>query len=275
MWQPIFNRSILILLLGTLATACSQNETANVAPTTPTPAVTATATTSPTPKPKATKSQPTTPTTPIPDTFQDATDMAVSATTISQSAVSREDWNLVASRWQEAIDLIKKVPTSSKNYKTAKTKLTEYENKLADAKRRGTPVVAAKPEETETNPQFFSIPIKGKYGGIPIVEIAFNGRTFDMLFDTGATNTLITLSAAESLDLKPVGSMIVTVADGSRVKVPIVEVTSVEIDGRIKKKLKVAVAPASMPIGLLGQDFFEGYDINIKTDAIEFTSRGG
>jgi hypothetical protein len=30
-----------------------------------------------------------------------------------------------------------------------------------------------------------------------------------------------------------------------------------------------------MQIGLLGHDFFEGYDINIKTDVIEFSRRGG
>jgi aspartyl protease family protein len=96
-----------------------------------------------------------------------------------------------------------------------------------------------------------------------------------MLFDTGATNTLITLSAAASLDLKPVGSMNVTIADGSVVQVPVAEINAIEIDGRIKKKLKVAVAPPSMPIGLLGHDFFEGYDISIKEDVIEFSRRGG
>ena len=90
------------------------------------------------------------------------------------------------------------------------------------------------------------------------MEISFNNRIFDMLFDTGATNTLITLSAAASLDLKPIDSTIVTIADGSRVLLPIVELKSIESDGRIKKKFKVAVAPANMPIGLLGHDFFEG-----------------
>ncbi len=308
MWQPIFRRTTLIILLGTLPfviTACGNNDTTTVAPTTPTPVATGTvsptpkavpttsptaklaatattsptpkavATTSPTPKPQVAKPQPAkTPNIPTgPDTFEDATDTAVGAVTISQSAVSRDDWSLVVSRWEEAINLMKQVPASSKNYKTAQTKLSEYQKKLADAKVRATPVKPISTETTESNPQFFSIPIKGKHGGIPIVEISFNGRTFDMLFDTGATNTLITLSAAASLDLKPVGSMVVTIADGSNVLVPVAELKSIESDGRIKKKFKVAVAPASMPIGLLGHDFFEGYDISIKEGVIEFNRR--
>lgn len=276
MWQNIYRRGILIILCSTLVTACSKDENVNVAPPTPTPAATSTAMTSPTPKPKIAKSQPAkTPNTPIPDTFEEATDIAIGAVTISQSTVSREDWKLVANRWQEAINLMKKVPEASKNYQTAQAKIPEYQNKWEDAKKKAQPVVKIDPEQLETNPSFFSIPIKGKHGGIPIVEIYFNGRIFDMLFDTGATNTLITLSAAASLDLKPVGATIVTVADGSRVLLPIAELKSIEADGRIKKKFKVSVAPPSMPIGLLGHDFFEGYDINIKRDVIEFNRRSG
>ncbi|HBE58745.1 MAG TPA: aspartyl protease [Cyanobacteria bacterium UBA11149] len=274
MWPNIYRRGILILLSSTLITACSKDENVNVAPPTPTPAPTAITTPSPTPK-IAKSSLAKTPNTPIHDTFEEATDTAISAVTISQSTVSREDWKLVANRWQEAINLMKKVPGSSKNYKTAQAKIPEYQNKWEDAKKKAEPVVKIDPEQLETNPSFFSMPIKGKYGGIPIVEIAFNGRIFDMLFDTGATNTLIPLSAAASLDLKPVGATMVTVADGSRVLLPIAELKSIEADGRIKKKFKVSVAPPSMPFGLLGHDFFEGYDIFIKRDVIEFNRRTG
>jgi aspartyl protease family protein len=91
-----------------------------------------------------------------------------------------------------------------------------------------------------------------------------------MLFDTGATGTLITLSMANTLRLKPVGVTKSVVADGAVVALAVAFVKSMEIDGRLKRKLPVAIAPAAMPIGLLGQDFLEGYDIAIKKDAIEF-----
>jgi aspartyl protease family protein len=70
--------------------------------------------------------------------------------------------------------------------------------------------------------------------------------------------------------LKPVGVTKSVVADGAVVALAVAFVKSMEIDGRLKRKLPVAIAPAAMPIGLLGQDFLEGYDIAIKKDAIEF-----
>jgi aspartyl protease family protein len=75
---------------------------------------------------------------------------------------------------------------------------------------------------------------------------------------------------ANTLRLKPVGVTKSVVADGAVVALAVAFVKSMEIDGRLKRKLPVAIAPAAMPIGLLGQDFLEGYDIAIKKDAIEF-----
>ncbi|WP_017719651.1 hypothetical protein [Kamptonema formosum] len=46
-----------------------------------------------------------------------------------------------------------------------------------------------------------------------------------------------------------------------------------EIDGRLKRKVRVTVAPPAVRIGLLGQDFFQGYDITIRESAIEFRRR--
>ncbi len=94
-----------------------------------------------------------------------------------------------------------------------------------------------------------------------------------MLLDTGATGTLITLPMASALRLQPIGVTNGTVADGSVVQLPVAYVKSMEIDGRIMKKVLVAIAPASREMGLLGQDFFEGYDITIKQDFVEFSRR--
>jgi predicted aspartyl protease len=94
-----------------------------------------------------------------------------------------------------------------------------------------------------------------------------------MLFDTGANVTLITREIAQSLQLKPQGITQIAVADGAVVAVFQTSLKSMEIDGRLKRNMSVVVAPPAMPIGLLGQDFFEGYDITIKQDVIEFRKR--
>lgn len=94
-----------------------------------------------------------------------------------------------------------------------------------------------------------------------------------MLFDTGATSTLITTAMAKTLKLKPVGLTPKGVADGAVVLLPYAFVQPIETDGRLKRKQEVAIAPPAMPIGLLGQDFFQGYDIAIKENIIEFRKR--
>jgi predicted aspartyl protease len=207
------------------------------------------------------------------DAYDRAIDIATGATTISKSAVSRQDWSLVASQWQQAISLMKTVPTSSKQHINAQSKVTQYQRFLTEAKEKATPP-AKKPQQGDTNPQFFSVPIKGRAGGTPIVEVTIDGtQTFEMLFDTGATGTLITLGMAKALRLKPVGVTKSVIADGSVVTLPVVILKSIEIDGRLKRKVPVSVAPPAMPIGLLGQNFYEGYDISIKEDIIEFRRR--
>lgn len=205
-----------------------------------------------------------------PDTFPNAIDVATGAISISQSAASREDWKLAATQWQQAINLLKQVPATSPNYSKAQQRVPQYQRFMAEAKLRAAPA-PKKNKVGDTNPQFFSIPIQGRRAGIPIVEVTFNGtRKFEMLFDTGASSTLITLGMAQALQLKPTGTKLVGIADGSIVEVFVGYVKSMEIDGRLKRNVSVSVAPPAMPIGLLGQDFFEGYDIVIKQDVIEF-----
>ncbi len=305
---------ILLGTLAVTTTACTKTEPETTTSPTPTPAKTVatspsptptpTPKTSPSPTPSSVKTSPTptpqkstqvktvststsskpqpkkspsasTPPNPnAPDTYQQAIDVASGAVTISQSAVTRDDWNLVASQWQEAIKLLKAVPNSSKNYKTAQSKLSQYQNLLGDAKLRSAPPQSPKTAPGDIKPKFFSIPIKGRRGGTPVVEITFNDtQKFDMLFDTGATGTVITPIMASALKLKPTGLTVATIADGSDVFFGLTTINTVEADGRIERKMEVAIAPQNRAMGLLGQDFYEGYDINIKDDVIEFRLR--
>jgi len=91
-----------------------------------------------------------------------------------------------------------------------------------------------------------------------------------MMFDTGATNTLITQPMAAKLKLQRLGTTEAAIADGSVVKFDVALIKSNKIASRIKRDVLVSVAPAGMDVGLLGQDFYEGYNITIKENVIEF-----
>ncbi|NEP13444.1 MAG: aspartyl protease [Symploca sp. SIO2C1] len=280
MLKPSFKTSTLIVLSGILAVgslACSSNDTdtansIDAAPASPVASPTPAAAPTPKPQPQVSPS-------PEPKastdsyTYAHAMDIATGAITISQSAVSRDDWSLVASQWQQAINLLKSIPASDGNYGTAQQKLPIYQRFMAEAKTKATPP-PEKPKEGDTNPDYFSVPIKKRRGQIPVIEVAFNGKQkFEMLFDTGASSTLVTSSMAATLGLKAIEIKAVGIADGSIVALPISLLESIEIDGRLKRKVKVAVAPPAMPIGLLGQDFYVGYDVTIKENIIEFRRR--
>jgi len=261
---------VLASILAVSSVACS-NQSANLASKSAEAAVpTAIPVASSTLKPRALSGQSSTTTF---NSYEQALDISTGAMTISETAISREDWSLVASRWEAAIKLLKTVPDSSPQYSTARKKITAYESNLADAKERSAPL-PIKSCSSDSNPQFFSVLIKERVGGIPIVDVMFNDeQKFEMMFDTGASNSLITRSMAATLRLAPSGWAKGSLADGSVAILPIALLKSTEIDGRLKRSLPVLVAPPSMPIGLLGQDFYKGYDVMIKENIIEFRRR--
>lgn len=64
------------------------------------------------------------------DPFQKAVDKAMGAATLTQSATLKEDWNLVVSEWQDAIALMKAVPSSHPQHSVAQKKAVEYQRNL-------------------------------------------------------------------------------------------------------------------------------------------------
>jgi len=130
---------------------------------------------------------------------------------------------------------------------------------------------ASKPCPVNTNPEFFSIPIKKRDKNRPVVELTFNDQyKFDLVFDTGATTTLITESMADKLELPFAGITDVSLADGSVTSLPLAFVESQKVNGYTKTDLLVSVAPPGKKMGLLGQDFYQGYNVSIKEKVIEF-----
>ena len=136
-------------VLLTLTTACSQGEPSQDVSVTPaSPKVAASP---PSRKPPNAKSASPTPSpTTQPERFQEALDTAMGAAVIAQSATSRDDWNLVISRWQTAINLLKTVPQSSRNYPTAQKKIAEYQRNLAYAQQQAKKI--PKPTKTVSVP---------------------------------------------------------------------------------------------------------------------------
>ncbi len=149
------------------------------------------------------------------DTYERGLDAAYSAASLGQSAQSPEDWQLVMSRWQEAIKLLKGVPSSSPYHAIAQPKIAEYQRNLGIAQQQatrpsapsrsivatapGTVVLPLTPSPTKTpstpgtptpsktgaptpsktntaNPEgVIKVPIKRRAGQTPVIDVTFNG----------------------------------------------------------------------------------------------------
>ncbi|MFN6558871.1 MAG: hypothetical protein RMY28_003575 [Nostoc sp. ChiSLP01] len=69
------------------------------------------------------------------DRFREAVNKAISAANLTQSAKSPDEWKIIVSEWQEAIALMKNVPSSSQNYAIAQQKIIEYQKNLNYAQK--------------------------------------------------------------------------------------------------------------------------------------------
>ncbi|NEP09873.1 MAG: clan AA aspartic protease [Symploca sp. SIO2C1] len=116
------------------------------------------------------------------------------------------------------------------------------------------------------------VPIKRRVANIPVVDVTFNGtKTFEMLFDTGASGVAITPQMAAALKVKKEGVGISETA-GGLVPVAFGRVNSVAAGGVEANNIVVTINEF-LDIGLLGQGFFGSYDVTIREDVIEFSPR--
>ncbi|MBD2777299.1 retropepsin-like aspartic protease family protein [Iningainema tapete] len=327
MLNSYLSRVPLIVLSTTVAiftVACNQEKqiTATVTHQQSTPVATTSNSASPTPE--------ATPQLDIdPSSYENGLDKAAGAVSISKSAYSTEDWQLVVSQYQNAIAFMKQVKADNIYFANAQKKIKEYQRQIKYAKRQATrlvkvtppqelePVVVAVPQPSPTiapsvqpkvdcnditqrtnnrqcpsllakrkqsvpipvpppefltqQPQVFTVPIKRRVGGTPIIEVTFNGiERFEMIVDTGASGTVITQEMASILAVTPVGKAKANTASSKAVEFQIGYVNSVEVGGLTVNQLAVAIAGAELDTGLLGHDFFGKYDITIKRDVVEF-----
>ncbi len=235
------------------------------------------------------------------DRYQDALNTAAAARAVSETAIAKEDWSLVADRWQESIVQLKAVPKNSINYSLAMKILPQFQQNLSHARQKATnfkaskadqpisdlkkpdptkkiskpdkvtesPVVITKIEQSES----FSLPIVSKNNDVPVVEVVINGRDrIPMMLDTGASKTLLTKGVAERLKLVSSGKTKAKTANGTA-EFDTVKLDSVEFGQGKVTDLSVAVGDNNLNYGLLGHDVYKGYDITLTEDNVQFKKR--
>ncbi|MEQ9358460.1 hypothetical protein [Coleofasciculus chthonoplastes] len=70
-----------------------------------------------------------------PEPFQNAVNQAMHAATLTQSAQTPEEWDIVVSHWQDAIALMDAVPPSHPQHSLAQQKVIEYQENLNYAQK--------------------------------------------------------------------------------------------------------------------------------------------
>lgn len=198
---------------------------------------------------------------------------ASSAFSISQTARTPDDWKLVANRWQQSINLLTKVPSSSASYSAAQGKIVEYNRNLqvAQAKANDSQVSSV---TSQGQKRTFRARIIGRAGGTPVILVNFNGgKLYPMIVDTGASGTVITTQMAQELGVVPTGVIRAQVADGRIVEKFAGSVQSVDVAGAKAENLQISVAPPAMDIGLLGNNFFAQYNVTFEQDWVVFRER--
>ncbi len=208
--------------------------------------------------------------------FQQGLDKAESAASISASAQSPEDWQLVENQWKEAIALMKQVPPNDTNRKSATQQIAQMQaglartqQKLDRLKNGGSASSIATGPASEPRLGIYRAMIKRYTGGIPVVDVMFNGRDiFEMMVDTGASGTMITEGMAQQLRVKPVGAIEAMTPSG-RTQFNVGYIDSMSVGGGSIRSFPVAIGP----VALLGHDFFGDCNISIKRDQdiVEFS----
>ncbi|MDP5338606.1 MAG: retroviral-like aspartic protease family protein [Nodularia sp. (in: cyanobacteria)] len=155
MLQSFLSRATLIFLSSTLAVlgvACNQKKYTSGTISHQNSVVTENLAMSPSVEPIAPSALPAPkalpPSAPEKNFFELALDKAVGAWSISQSAQSPDDWQLVVSQYQDAIALMEKVPEHSLEFDTAQDKIFQYQGQVKTARQKATPrpVLLPKPE---------------------------------------------------------------------------------------------------------------------------------
>ncbi|MEB3217179.1 MAG: retroviral-like aspartic protease family protein [Nostocales cyanobacterium 94392] len=148
MLKPLFFRTASILLCSVLTiagTACSQKQKTARIPTEQQPSLPSASPMIGSVNSSVPQSIQTSEAAIEPTSFEMALDKAAGGFSVSQSAHSPEDWQLVADYYQDAIDLMKTVKPQARYYPIAKAKVKEYQRHLDYALEKS--VAVAQPQK--------------------------------------------------------------------------------------------------------------------------------
>lgn len=131
--------------------------------------------------------------------------------------------------------------------------------------------VCGHPKKVSSHSNGFQAKIKRREGGIPVIDVTFNGqRQFEMLLDTGASQTTITTEMAQALGVVPIDTHKAQIANGDIVEFPVGQVASMSVGDAMVREPQVSITEGDP---LLGQNFFGDYDVVIRRDVVEFHPR--
>jgi predicted aspartyl protease len=225
--------------------------------------------------------------------YREGINLASSAYSLSQSAVSPDDWSLIASRWQQASEQLKQVDAKDKNYAKAQQKVAEYARNASHAtaqlealqqplraptrppnRQVTTANVPTKPAVNDSDGSGkMQVPVVRRLHGTPVVQVLFNGdRSYEMILDTGASRTLITRQMADELGIVATERMVAATASENEVTFDLGQVRSMSVGEVTLQNARVTIGD-SINIGLLGNDFLQGYDITIREETVELAQR--
>lgn len=189
--------------------------------------------------------------------------------------------------WYQAIQIIQQMKRLAPQ---AAGRLAAYQSRLQALADRGIYVPdwqcssGGLPSAEDAAPasEVFTIPIVDRRGGIPVVQVTFNGsHTYEMLFDTGASTTFILGSMANEIQPREIAEGFAVVADGRAIPTIIAEVDSLMVGDLTLNNAEVTFDAnteneANLDgIGLLGQNVYSAYDVLIGEDTIELRQRDG
>jgi clan AA aspartic protease (TIGR02281 family) len=214
------------------------------------------------------------------EVYQQALNKADAASAIGQSAISKDDWLLVSHNLQESVHMLKSIEPNTAQYILAVKVLPKYEQQLASARQKAVNFInksaqntaIAQPVAALPQRENFSLPIQEKLGGVPVIEVTMNNQKVSMLLDTGASHTLITKSVAKRLKIEITGISQAETANGTAT-FDVGTIDQVKFGSGQVEDLRVSIGQDDLPYGLLGHDVYDGYDITIKENSIEFRKR--
>ncbi len=291
-----------------LSSACQNfgDRSTNYPDTSPTPQVTSTI-----PRPNSQTTSASNP----PDAFwesryQQAVSQAASAQSIAGTAVSPDDWQLVKSQWQSAIQLLQSIPASHSRHADAIALIASYQQQLARLPTGSAPPPAKDSSVEDANPSALSterpstsdkgmVILPGKASGTtltfadtgsadpptfemkvkrwiqkrPLIDVTFNQSVqFEMVVDPDASTTQITPASAQLLELSITQQVVSSDADRSGLAGQS-RVSSVEFAGVTLNNLLVTVGNEKLKLGVLGKDVLGNFQVSTDENNVKLVLR--